>query len=463
MAKKHWLVVGGGFRGIMAAHSLAQRGFQVTLVEAAPVLGGVLYSMEWDGFVIDKGCHLFDNATDELTRVLFELTPQDTFSPVEVSYASALAPDHVSRGLAIVDLNPFDLGFRSQALWEILNAAADHSSGEENFSVHLADRMNNRFGSLVGEALQSAFGKVYQIPADQVSADALDLTVFKRVGLVPDRMGLMLKQMPALDDRLAVSSQSNPMMFYQDGKGYGHRNLYPKSGGLRSWCRLAADRLVEAGCRLRLGHKILGLNMVGGRVAVQLGQGSAVCNDMMHVDQVLWAAGPDYLEQCLFHTCEIETLIHKVPMVLYYFKVSPKQFSGLTYMHDFRSNTLGYRFSAPGLYGRQYDKQGNSYACVEVPTALGSDLWSAPEAFVRQIWAQAQACGLILGGDYLDAKITQTPISYAVPKVGYGQALEFLRHAVDEAVPPMVLMSHLSFSKISILQEIQQLLQHFES
>jgi squalene-associated FAD-dependent desaturase len=53
------VVIGGGLAGITAATALAQRGHQVTLLEAKPRLGGATMSFTRDGLVIDTGQHVF--------------------------------------------------------------------------------------------------------------------------------------------------------------------------------------------------------------------------------------------------------------------------------------------------------------------------------------------------------------------------------------------------------------------
>jgi squalene-associated FAD-dependent desaturase len=53
------VVIGGGLAGITAALALAERGWQVTLVEAKPRLGGRATSFSRDGWVVDNGQHVF--------------------------------------------------------------------------------------------------------------------------------------------------------------------------------------------------------------------------------------------------------------------------------------------------------------------------------------------------------------------------------------------------------------------
>jgi squalene-associated FAD-dependent desaturase len=53
------VVIGGGLAGITAAMALAERGEDVTLLEARPRLGGATTSFNRDGLVVDTGQHVF--------------------------------------------------------------------------------------------------------------------------------------------------------------------------------------------------------------------------------------------------------------------------------------------------------------------------------------------------------------------------------------------------------------------
>ncbi|MEZ4949047.1 MAG: FAD-dependent oxidoreductase [Saprospiraceae bacterium] len=52
MAKKV-IVIGAGFSGLAAASSLAQKGFDVTIIEKNEVPGGRARKFETDGFMFD--------------------------------------------------------------------------------------------------------------------------------------------------------------------------------------------------------------------------------------------------------------------------------------------------------------------------------------------------------------------------------------------------------------------------
>ena len=64
---EQWVIVGGGINGIIAAYTLSAHGQKALLIEPEQHIGGVLRSVPWKGFFLDKGCHLFSNEKDKVT------------------------------------------------------------------------------------------------------------------------------------------------------------------------------------------------------------------------------------------------------------------------------------------------------------------------------------------------------------------------------------------------------------
>ena len=85
--KESWIVVGGGFGGIVASYLLAKSGRSVTLVEESPRLGGLASGVRWGDFSLDLGCHIFGNTDDRTTEVLLDLMGGNV-QPVHMRFAS---------------------------------------------------------------------------------------------------------------------------------------------------------------------------------------------------------------------------------------------------------------------------------------------------------------------------------------------------------------------------------------
>jgi protoporphyrinogen oxidase len=71
--KQHWAVIGGGMFGMTLAHRLAQRGQRITLLEAAPQLGGLASAWSLGDVVWDRHYHVTLLSDTNLRALLEEI------------------------------------------------------------------------------------------------------------------------------------------------------------------------------------------------------------------------------------------------------------------------------------------------------------------------------------------------------------------------------------------------------
>ncbi len=71
--KKKAVVIGGGPAGIKAAHHLVKAGLDVTLMESAPVLGGLASSFDVQGVTIERYYHFICRGDEDLVETLAEI------------------------------------------------------------------------------------------------------------------------------------------------------------------------------------------------------------------------------------------------------------------------------------------------------------------------------------------------------------------------------------------------------
>lgn len=380
------IVFGGGMTGIVAAYLLAREGRSVTLVEPRGSLGGVNTGRVWEGFCLDFGCHLFGNESDAATSVLLDLMDGEVV-PVDVVFASILGGKR-TEGFELPALDSLGEDVSARILKEVIAAAA---SAPATPAKNLKDLLINRYGPTAASILDTCLQKVFPVPASELAPEAIHATTFRRIKIVADAAADLLKQLPALDDRIARGSSDDPMRFYRNQvRLYPHRSFYPKSRGMLGFAERATKKLEALGVRIVTGSEPTGLEL-GSRAVLKLGAEELAANDLF------WTAGLGRLEPLFGGTHRIIDASQTVPMVLYYFDIDKRQETGVSYVNSFDSDDLVFRASAPGLYGPATCPSGRSYICCEVPTSIESEVWKDPGGSSQRVWEEVRRFGVATG------------------------------------------------------------------
>jgi protoporphyrinogen oxidase len=442
------VIYGGGFRGMVGAYYQSRAGHDVTLLERSRQLGGVLNCVSWNGFHLDFGCHLLDHSSDETTTDLFDMAGgQAAFHPVEVKYASRCeaAPCH---GVAIPDLTYLDKNVRARMLLEMVARA----SGETMPSDDLGSAIARRFGGTASQYLIPMMAKMFALQPSELASSVLEMGLFKRLRFLDETPARFLKNLPRLDDIIAVSSASNPLEFYPDTSAYPYRNFYPSSGGMGAFSNAVAAQLATMGVEIVLEAGIEDVQSTAMGLETTLTSGRKII-----ADRAISALAPDVAERQFLNTDSIAERTHAVPMILIYFALHPDHLTGMTYMHNFNVADLTFRNSAPGLYGKQVNDDGLTYICAEIPTNVDGPVWSHTEDYVAQVFEEMRACGLVTDrAVFVDSHVIRARKSYSVAKVGQEAAITDVLGRLNQNTDRISFAGSMAFSKAAILAEMNE-------
>ncbi|MCE2722893.1 MAG: hydroxysqualene dehydroxylase HpnE [Burkholderiales bacterium] len=104
-------VIGGGYSGMAAAVRVVELGANVTVFEAAPVLGGRARRIEYQGHTLDNGQHILSGAYRELLRLFnvvdvpsraYERVPLALAMPPHFSLRAPLLPAPLHMAMALL-------------------------------------------------------------------------------------------------------------------------------------------------------------------------------------------------------------------------------------------------------------------------------------------------------------------------------------------------------------------------
>src|SRR3954464_14770891 len=83
----HVAIVGGGYAGMAAATTLAQRGVNVTVYEAARQLGGRARRVDYQGIALDNGLHILIGAQAQTLRLIELVNPRHADAVIRMPLA----------------------------------------------------------------------------------------------------------------------------------------------------------------------------------------------------------------------------------------------------------------------------------------------------------------------------------------------------------------------------------------
>ena len=440
-----WVIVGGGINGIIAAYTLSAHGQKALLIEPEQHIGGVLRSVPWKGFFLDKGCHLFSNEKNEVTDIILDILG-DSYEPFTVRYASIYEKE-LTHGFAIPNLEKLPENAKAKIFTELY-----FSDFEAPFSCeNLFEQYRKRFGPTAAKIFESLTQKIFCCSAKSLGSEAINHTPFKRIKFLDDSRGEYAKQDARIADLLAVSSQSNPLRFYQnESKKVGFRHFYPKGKGMATFCELAHKKLVELGVDIKCGIKVNAIEPHGVGARLKLSD-----QTQLETPKVYWAAGLEGLAKSLKLDVNSEEYIHRVPAIYHYFAIDEADSPDLTYAQNYDGDSTWYRMSCPGNYiNASACPPGKSYVCCEVPTKQNSELWNMGKEGAPQVWRSLFELGIVKNKTYLDSVTVKVPRTYAVPKRDFKHLAQKVEVEIGRLSENIIWNKDALFSKNEIIEEV---------
>lgn len=388
-------VIGAGPAGLLAAWHAARAGHDVTVVDGAPVVGGLAGSFDVAGQRVDHGSHRLHPSTDpSLLAELRSLLGED----LQVRTRSgriAMAGRLLSFPLRTTDL--------LRNLPRPLAARMALDATVAPLRRPRADTYAEVVRAGLGPTVQRSFYGPYAHKLWGCDGGELAGEVARRRIAASSPMAIARKLVRAADP--------------------GKRTfLYPRRGFGQLSERLA-DAAVDAGATIRLGTPVTELGTLDAEQVWSTIPISAVPAIVRGApDPVLAAAAQ---------------LQHRA-MVLLYLVVDRPSWTDFDAHYFPEPSVVAARLSEPKRYRTSADDPADrTVLCAEVPCAVGDELWTAdPAALAGRLDGELQRVGLPPVAP-VDVVARHLPRVYPVYRLGYDRHLATLEAWVD-SIPGLV-------------------------
>lgn len=431
------VVVGGGFRGLVVSHLALKRGFKVALLERSNSLGGFLDSYEWKGFTVDRGVQLFDSVPLKLQDIVVDELGIDV-EPIDFTYGSVY-DGRVTPGFALPNYSSINQRDKEKILFELAQRIGSSKSGDCNFMDFLVDR----YGPTATEYMAASFKNIYRLNLCKADSSAISQTAFHRLCFLNDELAVNLKRHPDLDSKLAARRAAV-------GKVDDFVSFYPRSGGMKAVADGFETFINRSGGAICRNMDIASISHYGNEKHLAI---KARNNDIQIIGKnIVWCSPLAELEKTLHQESTIADKEFATPMISFTFEVDASFVNNYTYLHQFSPSTFVYRSSAMGIYSGQVNTDGKTFITAECPTDVGSDLWNAPEAHVKDIWSELGQMDLLSSRDkkWSDFQCVKLPSTHRVPKFGHAVASKSYEERIKKKYPNLIVDGHQAFLRRDI-------------
>lgn len=401
MQRSNILVIGAGPTGLTAAAKLAARGRTVTVVEQAPVAGGMSASFEVAGQRVDLGSHRLHGKADP--GLLDELRGLmgDDLQARQRNGRIRLEGEWVSFPLRAGDLfSNLPRRFAVGAAFDSLTSPFRRARGDDFGSVVRAGLGPTVFDSFYGPYAKKLWG---------VDASVIDGAMAERRVSAGSPIDIA--------KRLLAARSENGRVFYYPRLGYGQIS------------EALAEAAVAAGADVRYQTSLSGLSFADDGAFATIATPRGV--ESLEADLVVSTMPTQRLVDAVTPVAPdavraaAQRLEHR-GMVFVYLVVPRPQFTPYDAHYFPGLDTVVARLSEPKNYRTGPDPSGQTVLCAELACTVDDDVWSMRDEELGNVVAnQLEGQGLPAVG-HIETHVRKLSAVYPVYRRGYRRHLDAL-------------------------------------
>lgn len=386
------LVVGSGFEGLACAHYLRDvYQLEVTLIDSAPSIGGVMRGFSVGSFHYDFGCQVFDNFDARVSRAIVALSGHECEFD-DITYGGRFG-GKMTTDVSVPDLTSLD----PQTIAKIETEVQE--TRQDGLNAHtLADYFQRRWGTTAATILERISTKMLDAPAAELDQSSRIYAGLNRLKVFrDDDQALKLKKADPLMDAKVAVPRATAAFYEKSQQDIPFQNIIPVPRSFGGFCETARHALTTNGINFQLDTRLEGLEINPDTQAAQA-TGVTKSGEQIHVDAdlVVWCAPFEQLCDILDVNGKTAEFLSPIGTTITYFVAPRAAINPLGYMQNYDADMRFFRWSSMGLYSRQVTPDGLSFCCIETPSQHSADT-DTPQAEALRDWEDLRALDLVSG------------------------------------------------------------------
>lgn len=413
---RRFVVLGGGIAGLVAARELLRRGCAVTLIERAPVLGGLARTFEKDGFKFDIGGHRFHSNNPTVVQWLKDLMKEDLLtvgrtSHIYINRQFVNYPIQFPGALKI--FTPIKA---AQMLLSYLNAKLTERNRPD---ISFEDWVVKRYGRKLYEVFFEPYTeKVWGIPCKTLSAT----WAAQRIGI--PSMWRTIKHAIAPPKVMPATYVSQ---FYYPRKGFGmipsrlHEEIIDMGGIVYTGANLKSCTPTKDG-----GFKVVL-------------ESDAKTEHTIDANHVVSTIPLNALLQSIPEELGSKEVLNKFELeyrdiICLFLALKKKQVSTDSWTYfPMRNLTFGRTHEPKNWSPEMVPSDDYTSLCVEIFASQGEDIWNlSDQGILDRVVSQMDDIGWIKKTDVYKSWVLRVPYAYPVYRIGYQQKVTAVREYLSQ-------------------------------
>ena len=395
--KNRAIIIGAGPAGLVTANELAKQGWKVDIYEALDRVGGMCRTVQWNGYSLDIGPHVFHTPDKKLSEYW-----QDNFGDllVEGEYWSQNVQgknydEYYDYPLSWESISSYPKNIKQNIIAEIKSTSVEGRSAASNYREYM--------DAIAGKTLRKMFferypEKIWGVSVNDMTAD-----------WAPKRVNIFDKKSPFFN---------------------GQWTAIGKNGAGAVYERIAKN-IKKNGGNIFLNKKIKSLNISNGVIdALNVNNKNPDNNIKIEKSDVVISTLPIIN---LVGMLGIETTLTYRGVMIFYLdclkkKILPK---GISWSYYDAKEIYFSRVTEPEKMGLKMPSEERTLLTVEVPYTVNDDLdKNDVEKIKKDIVKQIERVGLLSEEDVVDIKVIKEKYVYPVQNKGYKNELAKLNKVI---------------------------------